>query len=397
MSSGGRGPPRVLAPLLVRAFPPAHGGARALLGTLVELARRGFRCVAVLRLQPRGAPDDRFEGQSLAGLVGAGIRWRSLSPGTLSFWWRGVRFLGVEGDPDDFVGAYRAEAGSAGPTLHLLGDQGVDGCPELLALAAGSGGLVYSAQTLNLQPFGPASIALDPVASSLLLRARLVLAPSRFLAAYIKEHLGIPASVYLPPVFRRPGHQASVGSLVGMINPCLWKGGPLFLEMARALPDVPFGAVPTWGPVVDELASLPNVTWIPESPDIGQVLRRFRVLVVPSLWQEAFGLVVVEAMLRGIPVVASDLGGLRESTLGACSLVAVTPLEFTRKVFGGVETVEPLVPPLALGPWLDALRPLVFHEGAWRAASERARAAAERFVARLRGGRIARLLRRAPG
>lgn len=37
-----------------------------------------------------------------------------------------------------------------------------------------------------------------------------------------------------------------------------------------------------------------------------------RVVVVPSLWYEPFGLVALEAMARGIPVIVSDRGGLPE-------------------------------------------------------------------------------------
>lgn len=36
------------------------------------------------------------------------------------------------------------------------------------------------------------------------------------------------------------------------------------------------------------------------------------VMVVPSLWQEPFGLVIAEAMARGLPVIASDVGGPAE-------------------------------------------------------------------------------------
>jgi glycosyltransferase involved in cell wall biosynthesis len=35
-------------------------------------------------------------------------------------------------------------------------------------------------------------------------------------------------------------------------------------------------------------------------------------MLVPSLWQEPFGLVVAEAMARALPVIASNLGGPAE-------------------------------------------------------------------------------------
>lgn len=46
--------------------------------------------------------------------------------------------------------------------------------------------------------------------------------------------------------------------------------------------------------------------------DIGDVFRPGRIVVVPSLWPEPFGLVTVEAMLAGCAVVASRHGGSTE-------------------------------------------------------------------------------------
>ena len=55
---------------------------------------------------------------------------------------------------------------------------------------------------------------------------------------------------------------------------------------------------------------------MPNPRNIDEMLRATRILLMPSLWYEGFGLIVMEAMLRGIPVVASDSGGLREAKAG---------------------------------------------------------------------------------
>lgn len=54
--------------------------------------------------------------------------------------------------------------------------------------------------------------------------------------------------------------------------------------------------------------------------DLASERERAEVAVVPSLY-EPFGLVALEAMAWGVPLVASDVGGLREFTDGAALLV----------------------------------------------------------------------------
>jgi len=45
---------------------------------------------------------------------------------------------------------------------------------------------------------------------------------------------------------------------------------------------------------------------------IDALMRSAKVLVVPSIWFEAFGLTVIEGQRAGLPAVVSDIGGLRE-------------------------------------------------------------------------------------
>ncbi|SLN59189.1 GDP-mannose-dependent alpha-(1-6)-phosphatidylinositol dimannoside mannosyltransferase [Roseovarius albus] len=61
--------------------------------------------------------------------------------------------------------------------------------------------------------------------------------------------------------------------------------------------------------------------------DVGPYLQEADIFLMPSLW-EGFGLAAVEAMNAGLPVVASDIAGLREvvGTDGTCALL-VPPKE----------------------------------------------------------------------
>ncbi len=61
------------------------------------------------------------------------------------------------------------------------------------------------------------------------------------------------------------------------------------------------------------------VRFIEPVPDIVAVLPQIDVLVMPSLW-EACGLLAMEAMVLGVPVVGSDAIGLREVLQGSPSL-----------------------------------------------------------------------------
>jgi glycosyltransferase involved in cell wall biosynthesis len=95
------------------------------------------------------------------------------------------------------------------------------------------------------------------------------------------------------------------GDCITLINANENKGVHQFLELAKRMPDRKFlGVLPYYGNMTTPLPLGGNIEWVPFSDDVRTILRRTRVLLVPSYY-ESFGRVAVEAMLNGIPVLYS--------------------------------------------------------------------------------------------
>lgn len=93
------------------------------------------------------------------------------------------------------------------------------------------------------------------------------------------------------------------------------KGIELFLEAARALPEIPFaiaGDAVTF-PQLEQLAP-PNVRveGFLKGDALEAFCRRMRLLVVPVNWYEAFPNAMALAMSYGKPIIGSDLGAIPE-------------------------------------------------------------------------------------
>jgi len=114
----------------------------------------------------------------------------------------------------------------------------------------------------------------------------------------------------------------------GRLEP--YKGIFDMLELASGLPNLRFLIVGD-GSVGDEVRyrarSLGNVeirSSMRDAPLI-DVIDRAICVVVPSRWPEAFGLTAIEAQARGIPVVASRIGGMTETVRDGIDGLLVTP------------------------------------------------------------------------
>jgi glycosyltransferase involved in cell wall biosynthesis len=93
------------------------------------------------------------------------------------------------------------------------------------------------------------------------------------------------------------------------------KGVDVFLRAAARLPHIPFRLAGEGDLLSNLRTEAPaNVLFVGQlsRQKLGEFYAGARISIVPSVWEEAFGLVAAESMAHGIPVIASDIGALPE-------------------------------------------------------------------------------------
>jgi surfactin synthase thioesterase subunit/glycosyltransferase involved in cell wall biosynthesis len=267
-----------------------------------------------------------------------------------------------------------------------------------IALRAPRARVVHLVRATIAVPFGPDSSSPNRAKAETLRGADAIVGVSEYVAAYIRQWGGLDA-VHVPISLMEPGAYSDVGSFdspfITTVNPCAVKGIDIFLALASRLPHLQFAAVPTWGTNEQDLAALrshSNITLLDPVEDIEELLRRTRVVLVPSLWAEARSRFVVEAMLRGVPVIASDAGGIREAKLGVPYLIPVNVIAHYKPALD--ENLVPVAeaPAQNIDPWQEALSRLTSDRAHWHDISTRSRVAAMHYVENLSVGPFERLL-----
>ncbi len=362
---------------------PAHGGGDKSNRFLAEaLAGAGHDVLVVARTASFSAGAER---EYLRQLEARRVRVDGVEGGAVSFRRNGVA-VRVAANTPNFRGYFAAEALSFQPDIILCSTD--DPAQMLLEASLHTAGarVVYLVRTTLALPFGPEAAFPSLAKTDVLRQVDGLVGVSDYVTRYVKEHGGLEA-VHHPISLFEPGPYPSLGGFdkpyVLMVNPCAVKGIAIFLELARRMPQVAFAAVPTWGTGSHDLEQLrahANISVLDAVDDADDLYRAARVLLMPSLWAEARGRVVVEAMARGIPVVASDVGGISEAMMGVDYLLPVNPiLHYARQVDAQMVPVAQ-VPPQEVAPWQRALERLVTDRHHYEGLSRRSREAALAYV-----------------
>jgi glycosyltransferase involved in cell wall biosynthesis len=380
---------RILLTSSASHVPPRGGSTRSNLAWLAALAASGHACRVVGGALAPDTPEKMT-------LVRRELEDQGMGPPSLE--------IHAVADPVKRAAILQEQVRDFQPDWVLVSSEDIGQSLLRAAHEADPGRIVYLAHTPQFYPFGAASWNPNRDGEALVANSAAVVAIGHHTAQYIVTSLNREVEVFHPPIYGA-GPYAPCGrfedGLITMINPCAVKGVSIFLSLARRFPAYRFGALPGWGITSADrrdLEACSNVELLRNAKNIDQVLKDTRILLVPSLWFEGFGLIVIESMLRGIPVVASDSGGLPEAKLGTDFVIPVRPIERYEAVFDDQGLPRAVIPEQDLAPWAAALEALSSDRDLYRRESTAAREAAAKFVTALRPSQLEKfLLTLAPG
>ncbi len=161
-----------------------------------------------------------------------------------------------------------------------------------------------------------------------------VLVATRFLQnAYERVHHFSPEHfVEMIDIERFHSARKTPGDSILLMHPYSHKGVGLVYELAKKRSDLQFliasGAGADYRDWKARLQSCKNITLGQFSTDVTDLYDASRLVLVPSLCEDNFPRVIQEASAMGRPVIAHDVGGIKEN-LGQSGILLPRPESFT--------------------------------------------------------------------
>lgn len=213
--------------------------------------------------------------------------------------------------------------------------------------------------------------------------ADYVLSPSPYLARHYKNTIGVESTDLPPPLhYKEVLAPEENRSFVTFVNPAPHKGVALFARLADMLgsarPDIPILVVQSAADATIlnsvsgiDFAKYPQILASPRVARPADFFELTRILLVPSVFQEPFGMVAAEGVINGIPTLVSNRGGLPE-TVADGGVVLPLP-DWLQQDTNRVVDIE------EAQPWFDAICRLWDDPKAYAAVAAKARETAARL------------------
>jgi len=365
---------------------PSHGGGDKSNRLLMEaLAAQGHECRVIARAARFGEEAHR---QLLDDLHARGSEILSSDAGVIVF--RQARVEAHTLTTQSNVRAYLAgQLASFAPDVIVTSTDDPAQVMLEIALRDDAAPVVYLARATLALPFGPDCAFPSAAKAAALRHVNAIVGVSRYVADYVRRYGGVNA-LTMPISLLEHGPYPVLGRLqnpfVTMVNPCAVKGISIFLALADAMPEVVFAAVPTWGTSDADRAELDrraNIRTLAAVDNMDEMLSQTSVLLVPSLWAEARSRIVVEAMLRGVPVLASDIGGIPEAKMDVDYLLPVQPIERYQPRLNERMVPVAIAPEQNITPWRKPLEKLLSDPAHYEELARRSREAALAYASGL--------------
>ncbi|MFB6180430.1 MAG: glycosyltransferase family 4 protein [Candidatus Nanohalobium sp.] len=295
-------------------YPPRGGGEHALRNLLLELEERGHETVAL----HNGEEDPEIEDYT-AGAADIPGGWTRNFIQSVQ-WGRKLSRVIEKEEPDYVV----TQLGLAPVTQKICEKRGVP-CIILLidyshlCIERFAGGEVEQHSCLRESGLKfkwqyPFYYSIKKNFEEALRNAEHVFSNSEYMKEKTEQFLGVETEVLYPPIDYTEAEAEGTGEHITMINPSKYKGGEIFAEVAREMPEENFLALGSGEKDVQQkLEGLENVETVEHVDKIKQIYSRTKLLLVPSQWPEPFGMVAPEAMHNKIPALVSGTGGLPEA------------------------------------------------------------------------------------